>query len=193
MASGTFYCAAGTDDAWARINDSGFDLNGSAVVFGDYSNGEFDGLFRFINVTIPKDATINSATVTGTAGENRSETTINLIIKGELDAAPATFSNYANYAARTPTTATVAWNNVPAFTATSSYASPDIATIISEITSLAGWSSGNNLAIFYTDNSSDTDARRDYESYDDVGADIKLDVDWTPAVTTLSVTVSECE
>jgi len=121
---------------------------------------EIDMGLRFIGVAVPKDATIVSAYLRLKALSSVSTGDCNVSIYGDGTATPAIFSTGADFDGRTQTTATVAWNAVAAWTAGTWYSSPDIASIVSEITSLAGWSSGNNMAFMVYENGSGAGAYR---------------------------------
>lgn len=112
--------------------------------------------FRFRNVTVPKDAIIVSAKLTLSSASDSSTETVNLIVKGHKSATPDTFSTHADFNGRTRTDASALWSDVGPWSANDWYDSPEIKTIISEITSLSAWVSGNNLVIFVENNGSST-------------------------------------
>jgi hypothetical protein len=115
---------------------------------------------RFQNVTIPQFAIIDVAYITVRAQASKSNTTVNSYITGQLGDSSA-FSNIADYQARRGTvvggannnnitTAKVAWDNVPAFTADTDYNSPSIISVIQEIVN-GTWASGYDLTLFFDD------------------------------------------
>ena len=106
---------------------------------------------RFLNVTIPKDAIIDSAYLKLLCSVSKATTTVNTNVVGEAADDAATFSTIADFNGR-GRTVSVAWNNIPAWTAAVEYSSPDIKTIIQAIVNRAGWSSGNDMALFWEDN-----------------------------------------
>lgn len=164
-----------TNDWW------GFPRNSSA-------NSDRESGARFLNVTIPKDSTINSAYITGVAYSNYSNT-INCKIYGEQNATPATFSTSADYQGRTRTTASVDWDVSTAWTSGTSYNTSDISTIIQEIVNLAGWASGNNLVIFIQNDGTTSSTRRNFRTYDYSGNSDgpTLTVTFTPPASGVSV------
>lgn len=126
-------------------NNADLDLGGWNVSANDNIVG-----IRFQDVAIPQGVTIHSAYLEFTANATNSETT-NLVIEGEAsdDAAPFTAAA-DDLKSRTGTTATVAWDNVQAWTAGNSYPSPDITAIVQEIVDQGGWSSGNSMVFRFT-------------------------------------------
>ena len=102
-------------------NNTDLDLGG----FGVATNDSIVGI-RFQNVYIPQGVTIYSAYLEFKANATNAETT-NLLIEGEASDNAAPFSQVADdLKNRTATTATVAWDDVQAWTAGQSYPTPDI-------------------------------------------------------------------
>jgi hypothetical protein len=105
---------------------------------------------RFNGITIPNGATITNAYIEFTAKEAQSETT-NLILNGQAsDTAGAFTATTKDISNRTKTAASVAWDNLPAWSIGTKYQTPDIKTVIQEIVTRSGWTSGNSLALFIT-------------------------------------------
>jgi hypothetical protein len=109
------------------------------------------GGMRFTNVTIPQGASITAAYLTLRSRYTTSVTVVNSRIKGEAADNAATFSTEADFNGRARTTASVDWDNIPAWTNGVDYNSPGIKTIIQEIVNRSGWASGNALVIFWDD------------------------------------------
>lgn len=140
-----------TDDA-----DDDADETGLGVVEDDDDNMLLQGFMwgcgiRFPNVTIPKSATIVSASLllrlkllSCAATGNCSNS-----VKGEDADNAAVFdeTNSEDISDRTPTTAAVGWNE-DSNAAVNGYptASINVKSIVEEITTRAGWSSGNAMA-----------------------------------------------
>ncbi|MDN3510959.1 MAG: hypothetical protein NG784_06605 [Candidatus Jettenia sp.] len=108
---------------------------------------------RFTGITIPKDAAIMNAYIQFKADEIRSRA-ISLIIQGEAanNAAPFTSTN-GNISSRSKTIAAVPWSPAAWTTIGATgpdQRTPDISSVIQEIVSRAGWSSGNSLVIIIT-------------------------------------------
>lgn len=158
---------ASSDDCSVIWNGSTWamqSLTATSVVVGyDTSSAlKYGAGLRFQNVTIPQGANITTAYLTIMCLGSRSETAIKCRITGEDTDNAGTFSNITNYATRRGTvvgganddnitTAQVDWDNVGAWVASTAYNSPEIKTIIQEIVDRAGWSSGNNLVLFWDD------------------------------------------
>ena len=111
---------------------------------------------RFLNIYIPKGATITHAYLKQTARTGDATTGVKTRIHGEKVANPSTFSLYPDYAARPRTTAVIDWDNIATWTAGTLYSSPDIKTIIKEIVDQDAWASGNPLVIFWDDHEART-------------------------------------
>ena len=178
MATLDLQVGAQTDDiyffwngsAWVSATDNSSILVGCEAPAYKYGCG-----LRFLNVTIPNAETIVTAYLTIKCPYAKAGTTVNSVIIGEDTDSALTFSTTANYQARRGTivggannnnitTASVNWNAIPAWTADVDYNSPEIKTIIQEIVDRGGWSSGNDLVLFWDDHGDnsthDTDVRR---------------------------------
>ncbi len=137
------------------INNSSSDLelvrDGSDQIIG----------IRFQDIQIPKGADILSAVLNFEIDEQYSEST-SLTIKGEAsdDAVQYNISDLNNVSKRSTTTASVTWNNLPDLAVNGKLTSPDLSTIISEITSRSGWAAGNAISFVITGS-----GRRTVESY----------------------------
>lgn len=128
--------AAGT----VTLDRTGFTVD----VVGEYAAWLFTG------ATIPNAATINSATASIYAfGSNSDDPSGSLYCADEDDAAaPAATIN--NLSGRTPTTATVAWDDTNVTGGADDFATtPDISTVIQEIVNRPGWVSGNDLLLIF--------------------------------------------
>lgn len=111
---------------------------------------------RFTGVNVPKGATITSARIDFTSDQDQSGTT-NLAFYGELAPNTTTINAAAagNISSRTKTTASVAWNNVPAWITGATYSSPDLKDVVQEIVNQGtawnnGWCGENALTILVT-------------------------------------------
>jgi hypothetical protein len=100
---------------------------------------------------IPGGYNILSANLTYRANSSLSATTVNTRIKGEHSSNSAVLSDQANFDARTLTTAVVAWDAIPAWTANNWYQSPDISSVVQEIVGIGGWTSGNGMLFAWND------------------------------------------
>jgi len=97
---------------------------------------------RFQNVTIPKNATINSAKLTLVAKNNYTNNPYNFVINGIAEDNTASMSS--DPSGRSTTSNAVNWDT-GAFSANSAYDTPNITAIVQEIVNRSGWSSGNAM------------------------------------------------
>jgi hypothetical protein len=167
--------AASTDDA--EENDSGsVDLSSSDLEMVYYEVGNQTVGMRFPNVVIPQGATIVNAYVQFQVDETGLDP-VSLTIAGEAVSNTLSFENVSgNISAWTRTAASVAWSPAPWLVvgeAGPDQQTPDIASVIQEIVSLPGWSSGNALALIITGDGAGT-GNRVAESYDGVPAGAPL-------------------
>jgi len=109
------------------------------------------GAGRFLNIYVPKDASITHAYLKLLCRTNDNAVEVKTRLYGEKTASPAVFSDYANYAARTRTDAVVDFDDIETWVVGTLYSSPDIKSIIEEIVALPDWASGNSLVIFWDD------------------------------------------
>jgi hypothetical protein len=107
------------------------------------SAGQADGV-RFTNVTVPKGATIVDAYLRVRARDGTTPAS-GTTIYGQAADDPVTFSTAADWNGRTWTTANVYWAP-SAWVANTYYNSPDISSVIEEIITRSGWSSGQAMA-----------------------------------------------
>ncbi len=137
-----------SDDAEVNVYQTWVDID-----INDLEMGTKGCAVRFQNVTIPQGATITNAYIQFTSDSVTSATT-NLEIWGELTANPATFAAQGTDipTKRTPKTAILYWNNVPAWgqvgDSTFAQQTPDISAIIQEIVALGSWTSGSSIALY---------------------------------------------
>lgn len=125
---------------------SDLDFNSDAAYNG---SSQLVGM-RFTSLSIPKGATITSATVKFTAYPDASPNTpaTSVAIQGEdIGNAPTIGTAYYGLSSRTKTTASVAWNSIPYWYLNVEYTSPDISPVIQEIVNRQDWSSGNALLL----------------------------------------------
>lgn len=112
---------------------------------------------RFLNVTIPQGATINSAFIRFVALSTKNPT-VDTQIQGvdedntaQFDVSPDPQDTPYN---RTKTTAVVQWDGAVSHTANANLDSPDITSIVQEIVDRVGWSSGNAMGFYLSDDGS---------------------------------------
>ncbi|MHC4805004.1 MAG: discoidin domain-containing protein [Planctomycetota bacterium] len=147
------------DDAEETVSAGGIDLGSSDLEMPYEGTGQSTPQIigvRFTAIPIPKGATITDAWVRFQVDETKGGTEpVNLIIKGELSANPATFSStVGNISSRPTTTAQVQWS-VPNWTTVGDQGpdqtTPSIASIIQEIVNQDGWA-GSAIVLMFRDN-----------------------------------------
>jgi hypothetical protein len=116
---------------------------------------------RFVNVTVPKAATITNAYVQFTPKYTRSMATA-LTIKGQaIDNAPHFTTVSRSISARVATAAQTVWSPVPAWVSDNSDATtrtPDLKPILQEIVNRPGWSAANAFVLLISGNGGDRTA-----------------------------------
>jgi hypothetical protein len=106
---------------------------------------------KFLNITIPKGATITEAHFEVVCSDTTASTTVNSKIRG-VDADNAVMAANTGEFENPPfTTAVVNWDNIPTWNNGDTKDSPDIKTIIQEIIDRSGWVSGNAMIIQWDD------------------------------------------
>ena len=148
------------DDNYYRTDAGGspsLSNNANDIMAGRFGDNEkaAGSQMRFLNVTIPQGATIDTAYLTLHADDTKSSTTVNSRIRGvdADDAAMSTTTGGGAGSFENPpfTSAVVDWDNIAAWTNDTDYNSPEIKTIIQEIVDRGGWSSGNAMVIQWDD------------------------------------------
>ena len=145
----TVYITQNADDQY--YNNTGI-FDNDWVYAGDYSSSYYDytAVLRFLNVTIPQGATIDSAYLHVRAGAPTVAGYYYTKIIGHDADNSGAWSTSTDAAGRDRTTATVDWDE-NYWTDGEDYVSPDIKSIIQEIVDRGGWSSGNALSLFWAD------------------------------------------
>jgi len=142
---------ASSDDCLRRLGSDFFGTTYDGFNAG-YLNAtyyEYGSAARFLNVTIPKGATITAAYLSvKTLTDVRNNATKTRLRAQDADNA-ATFSTQADFDARTWTTEYVYWDFTPVDDAW--HNSAEIKTLIQAIVNRANWASGNALAILWDD------------------------------------------
>jgi hypothetical protein len=106
---------------------------------------------RFVNVTIPKNATITQAYIQFTASKYNYATPA-LTIRGENSGNSAAFTLVSgNISGRSKTTASVPWNPLPWTILNESgpaEKTADLTTLVQEIVNRSDWAPGNSMTFF---------------------------------------------
>ena len=146
-----YQVAQGSDDAEEAVSSGNMSLTSSDLeLISDGSTAQLVGI-RFQAVEIPQGATITNAFIEFETDETNSGAT-SVTIQGEdVDDAPTFTTGNSNISNRTRTTASVAWNSIPAWNTTSErHVTPDLTAIVQEIVDRGGWSPGNDMVFIIT-------------------------------------------
>lgn len=153
-----------SDDAEEWLADNSVYIDSSDLELIDDGGDQQVGMV-FDGVSIPQGSVIRSAYIQFTTDETSSGAT-SLTIYGEDTDNAGTFTTAtSNISGRTKTTASVAWDNIPAWDTLqengSDQATPDLSPILKEIVDRPGWSQGNSMGFIITGSGS-----RTAEAYD---------------------------
>lgn len=151
--------ATDTDDAEEQGTNGStpgaMDITSSDIeLVQDGSDGnQFVGL-RFASLNLPKNAIIDSAFIQFTVDELNSGTT-SVIIKAEDIDSSFTFTGTPfNISSRQNTTASVNWNNIPAWGTTQiasrDQRTPDVSVLLNSVMQRFGWNQGNPVTFLIT-------------------------------------------
>ncbi|QQS44626.1 hypothetical protein IPM65_03440 [Candidatus Roizmanbacteria bacterium] len=157
--------ASGNDGDTQIAGDLDNSLTRAFIPMGVYNGNTHMAVVRFLGASIPQGTTITSATftLTGLNTWDCGGCSMDYILFGE-DADTATALTLDNMNNLTPTTANATWS-LPSVVAESEY-SKDVTSIIQEIVSRGGWSTGNAISIILADNGSDYGEWQEFYSYD---------------------------
>jgi hypothetical protein len=174
-----FTIQSGADDVY---EDNGIDPASNHSFFGFWNGlNETSGL-RFSNVTIPKGATISNAFLTLRAMADDDSSSTSARVRG-IAADNATAFTSASRPSQGPfTSATVAWTSGP-WSAGTNQTSPNLASVIQEITSRPNWVSGNALALSILNNGTTENSDRGFFQYE-AGSPATLTITFTTEGTT---------
>jgi hypothetical protein len=157
------------DDGAGVLDISSSDLEITMDHADDPSRNQTIGL-RFRNVSIPRGAQILNAHIQFSVDENdKNVDPFDVTITGEANAYPDAFADAPyNISGRTRTTASVKWADIPAWTVTHetgpNQRTPDLTSIVQEITDRADWFGGNSMAFIL-----EGTGQRSAESFDGAG------------------------
>jgi hypothetical protein len=156
--------AQSSSDAEERLADGGMYLVGSDLELTNdlgYNGQQVVGI-HFGGVSIPRGAIITRAYIEFETDETDTEATSLMFYGQAIDHAPTFTSAAGNISGRSRTTASIAWENVPAWnTVDEKHQTPNLAPIVQEIVDRSGWSSGSGMVFIITGA-----GQRTGESYD---------------------------
>lgn len=173
------------DDAFDSTDGTGYADGVDMRLGSDYDNADkaIVAGFRFQTVAIPKDATINSATLTLNPNANNSEAILtNIYCEDADDAAAFADDGTNNPSDRTLTTAFVAWDVSAGWTEDTPVTTADFKACVAEVVARASWASGNDMVIIIKDDGSTAGNNRELDSKNEgSGNEAILDIDFTAA------------
>jgi hypothetical protein len=186
-------------------SDDGSELNTGVVQFTDLNSGAVNSLdsagkwaaLRFLNVTVPKGAVINSASISIVpinTGEDEPEVTL----FSEAADSPATISavNF-NISGRPLSSASVFWSSTNlGATGSSRHSSPDISSLIQERVDSSGWVAGNPIMILIRSDASTIARDLKFWAFDNGSLIPELDIDYTISATitgTATASITEAD
>jgi hypothetical protein len=139
----------GDDDAEEDVTNQKMDLSSSDLELVRESNNQIIGI-RFHNVIVPHKLTITNAYILFTTDETDSESTSLTLWGEDVDDAKVYENIDKNISDRSKTSASVDWNDIPAWGTVGETGvkqqSPDISGIVQEIVNRGGWDSGKSMA-----------------------------------------------
>ena len=146
------------------------DANGSGYwgsgIFGNHyvailgqTNTSYKGWVYFAGGSIPPGSVITSAHVELEAQNNQSNTTCNVTcyFVNNGNASPPTSEAEADGLSLT---SVVNWSSIGAWTDSSKYDTPDLASLLQAVVNQSNYTSGNNILFIFKDNGSSTNAVR---------------------------------
>ena len=138
--------ASGDDGWWDQAMN--FENSGTTtkVGFSGMMYVNENSWFRFQNVTVPQGSTISTATLT-LIGASNATATFDMILRGEDTDDSTAYSSRTDAHSASNTTANVTWSGSSSWATGDSHDSPEIKTVIQEITDRTGWASGNDLTL----------------------------------------------
>lgn len=149
----TWSVAANTDDTTRGYDASYWGLNDSGWWCGyiDATNHDLGAAARFLNVTIPNGAVIDTAVFEFTSLQNRTETVVNTRIRMQDADTTVTFVDTADFDARSWTTAFANWDGIGTYAVDAVATSPDFAPSVKEVVDRPGFSSGSSMVLLWDD------------------------------------------
>ncbi|GLB51475.1 hypothetical protein NBRC110019_05140 [Neptunitalea chrysea] len=151
----TIAVATSSDDAEEEIASGIVDITSSDLELIYDGQDQLVGV-RFDNVQMPQGATLYRAYIQFTTDEtDNDQDPTSVTIEGELTTASATFAETINnISSRIRTTNSVIWNNIAEWGVVGesdlNQRTPYVTSIVSEITSQSGWTSGNAITFIFS-------------------------------------------
>ncbi len=148
--------SAGFNDGCWFEGNSTFKNNDIIIVAGYYDGTRkaSNSFMRFDDIAVVKGSRINEAYLTITANYSHALGVVKTKICAIASDDASAPTSYVGAENAPRTTASVAWEFIPKWTAEGAYKSPNIAPVIQEIVNRSGWSSGHAIVIYWEDNGS---------------------------------------
>ena len=162
--------AASSDDAEENVNNGSIDLTSSDLELISPGSIDQEVGMRFRSLTMPQGSNILNAYIEFETDETDSGTTNLTFYAQDIDDAPTFTTATDNISSRVKTSASVAWNNVPAWnTISEKHQTPNLSPIIQEVINRPGWISGFDIVVIVTGS-----GKRVAESYNGESANAPL-------------------
>lgn len=147
-------------------------------MLGYFSGSGYYSYFRFTNVIIPKDATINECYIRFTANASGSGTTVSLNVYFDTAMDPAAYTSGAQVTGASLSSA-VGWGPVGSWTDGAQYDTPELKTILQVLINDAGWVSGNAIIAQVRNNGGSSYRAPSMYNYSGGGEKAELHVTWS--------------
>lgn len=151
-----------TNQTIAASSDDAQDIGGTVTLTGTTIGASLDATtewvgLRFTNITIPKGATITSATIgVVPSATTEDEPSVTIFFQAADDCSTFT-TGASDISGRTRTSASVSWSSTDlAATGSSYHDSPSLVTPLQEVIDRAGWVSGNDVCVIIQGGSTGT-------------------------------------
>jgi hypothetical protein len=169
VCAGEIVASSAASDDDCTIYNGAFSLTDYHSYFGSWNDVEQACGLRFCNITIPQEASIDSAWIVARAEYDTYDVSVR-IYGNDTDSA-ASFSDSLDFDNRVRTTACVDWNLTgdfgSGFLRTDTLTGgADLAPVIQEIVNRPGWKSGNAIVLLFHNNGTTGDSRKRFRSYD---------------------------
>lgn len=186
----TFNVAIGASSDDCAESETGTTVTGGSQLIID-SRGAFAG-FRFLAITIPQGATINSATLTLTYTGSASADPITMSLYGVDADDTDTWSSTNEPSGQTYTTAETGWYWEGTFSPNALYGTKelDATSIVQEIVDRGGWSSGNDMSFVLKRLFDVTTGNLKINSWDSSYPEAELDIDYEGG-TNMQINISD--
>jgi hypothetical protein len=137
---------SGDDGYWDDMMSFDNTSTNTRVSYDDMSMMQENSFFRFTSVDVPQGSTISESTLELIMSTGATYS-FDMEVRAEDADDTAQYIDETDATSAADTTATVTWTGSGSWSADEVVQSPDIKTVIQEITDRGGWSSGNDLTL----------------------------------------------